>query len=543
MIRKSDVTLVVSPVEQKLLHELLPESRVMILSNIHEPVAGGKPFAEREGLVFIGGFQHPPNVDAVLWYAQEILPRVRERLPGVKSFIVGSKVPATIKALATDDLVVTGYVPDVTPFFTGCRVSIAPLRYGAGVKGKVNLAMSHGLPVVATSASVEGMHLSPGEDVLVADDPEAFADAIARLYRDEALWQKLAAGGVENIRRHFSRDVARGAVRKLIALAGSARPAAPNVARVRARRPVRRARQPGGAKDHVPHAVAQAEAARLELGQRPVLRARREAVGRVLEQRLGGERGEDLLRVVLPVGGDVQVAAGGEAQRELVHERGLQQPPLVVPLLRPRDRERTRGCRRATRGGIIARDDLDRVVPDHAQVGERVLRDALQQAAHARRVHLDADEVDVRHRGARSARSSRPSRSRSRAPAAPRGRRPGRSRSAAARTAGRSAAAASSSARCCAGDIRPWRSTKLRIGRRPRVARSTAPTAARVPAGIGQRGARRRPARAAARERVLDDERVRVLPRRPGVGPGLARLPRELLAHARRASPARRRAR
>jgi GT2 family glycosyltransferase/glycosyltransferase involved in cell wall biosynthesis/predicted nuclease with TOPRIM domain len=221
MIRKSDVTLVVSPVEQKLLHELMPEARVMILSNIHEPVAGGKPYAEREGLVFIGGFQHPPNVDAVLWYATEILPRVRERLPGVKTYIVGSKVPATIKALATDDLIVTGYVPDVTPYFNGCRVSIAPLRYGAGVKGKVNLAMSHGLPVVATSASVEGMHLRPGDDVLVADDPEGFADAIVRLYEDELLWRKLEAGGVENIRRHFSRDVARGAVTRLIARAGS----------------------------------------------------------------------------------------------------------------------------------------------------------------------------------------------------------------------------------------------------------------------------------------------------------------------------------
>ncbi len=219
MIRKSDVTLVVSTVEQKLLHELLPESRVMILSNIHEPVGGGKPFAEREGLVFIGGFQHPPNTDAVFWYAQEILPRVREQLPGVKTFIVGSKVPATVQALATDDLIVTGYVPDVTPYFNGCRVSIAPLRYGAGVKGKVNSAMSHGLPVVATTCSVEGMHLRPAEDVLVADDPAAFADAIVRLYRDEALWNKLAAGGVDNIRRHFSRDVARKAVKQLVALA------------------------------------------------------------------------------------------------------------------------------------------------------------------------------------------------------------------------------------------------------------------------------------------------------------------------------------
>ncbi len=68
------------------------------------------------------------------------------------------------------DFVVTGYVPDVTPYFTGCRVSIAPLRYGAGVKGKINLAMSYGLPVVATTPSVEGMSLAPERDVLVADD-------------------------------------------------------------------------------------------------------------------------------------------------------------------------------------------------------------------------------------------------------------------------------------------------------------------------------------------------------------------------------------
>jgi glycosyltransferase involved in cell wall biosynthesis len=189
-----------------------------VLSNIHELVPGGKPWAEREGLVFIGGFRHPPNTDAVLWYANEILPLVRELLPGVTTTIVGAEPPATIRALAAADLVVTGYVPDVAPWFTGCRVSIAPLRYGAGVKGKVNLAMSYGLPVVATTASVEGMALLPGDDVLVADDAAAFAAAIARVYRDQALWERLAAGGRANIRAHFSRDVARAAVLELLAL-------------------------------------------------------------------------------------------------------------------------------------------------------------------------------------------------------------------------------------------------------------------------------------------------------------------------------------
>jgi glycosyltransferase involved in cell wall biosynthesis len=224
LIRRVDVTIVVSPVERDVLRGLLPEAKVLLLSNIHEPIGGGKPLAEREGLVFIGGFEHPPNTDAVLWYAREVLPRVRKLLPGVPTYIVGSKVPATIRALAAPDFIVTGYVPDVAPFFTGCRLSIAPLRYGAGVKGKVNLAMSYGLPVVATSPAVEGMHLVPGEDVMVADDPEDFASTIERVYRDESLWRRLSAGGIENIRRHFSRGVARHALDELFALADARKP-------------------------------------------------------------------------------------------------------------------------------------------------------------------------------------------------------------------------------------------------------------------------------------------------------------------------------
>jgi len=219
LIRKVDVTLVVSPVEHALLADLTPDARVMVLTTIHEQLPEGQPFSERHGLVFIGGFQHPPNADAVLWYWQEILPRVRAALPGVKTYIVGSKVPASVRALATEDFVVTGYVVDVAPYFTGCRVSIAPLRYGAGVKGKVNFAMSYGLPVVATSAAIEGMFLKPDCDVLVADAAPEFAAAIVRLYQDEVLWHRLAAGGRENIRTYFSRDVARSTLTRLIALA------------------------------------------------------------------------------------------------------------------------------------------------------------------------------------------------------------------------------------------------------------------------------------------------------------------------------------
>ena len=85
----------------------------------------------------------------------------------------------------------------------GVGLSISPLRYGAGVKGKINQAMSHGLPVVATTPSIEGMYLTPEVDVVVGDDPVAFADAVARVYNDAALWSQLAAGGRENIRTHL----------------------------------------------------------------------------------------------------------------------------------------------------------------------------------------------------------------------------------------------------------------------------------------------------------------------------------------------------
>lgn len=218
LIRGADVTLVVSHAEKELLERIEPQSRVMILSTIYELQDGGKPFDERSGLVFIGGFRHPPNTDAIIWYATEVLPLVRERLPGVKTYVVGGDVPLSLKALAADDLVFTGYVPDVAPYLTGCRLSISPLRYGAGVKGKVNHAMSYGLPVVATSPSIEGMHLTEGSDVLVGDTPEAFADAVARAYNDRQLWHALADGGQANIRTHFSRAGALRALTRLLAL-------------------------------------------------------------------------------------------------------------------------------------------------------------------------------------------------------------------------------------------------------------------------------------------------------------------------------------
>ena len=216
IVRAADVTLVVSPVEQGLLRLECPGSRIEILSNVHEVVGSRRPFAERRDIQFTGGFGHPPNVDAVQWFVDEIWPDVARRLPEARFHVIGSRLPEELTRLAGERVVVHGHVESLDEFLDGCRLSVAPLRYGAGVKGKVNMAMAHGQPVIATPIAVEGMHVEPGEDVLVAEDAQAFADAVVAAYQDEALWQKLSTRGVANVARHFSFDAARDAVQAVL---------------------------------------------------------------------------------------------------------------------------------------------------------------------------------------------------------------------------------------------------------------------------------------------------------------------------------------
>ena len=127
-----------------------PGARVEVLSNIHQ-VAGCKSgFEERKDLFFVGGYQHPPNIDAAQWFVGSIWPLVRERLPGVNFHLIGSKAPERVRALDGNGVIFHGFVADLQPWLDACRLAVAPLRYGAGVKGKVNMSMAHGQPVVAT---------------------------------------------------------------------------------------------------------------------------------------------------------------------------------------------------------------------------------------------------------------------------------------------------------------------------------------------------------------------------------------------------------
>ena len=227
--RRADTVLVVSDFEAELLRAEAPEAKVRLVSNIHHVPGSARGFFGRKDLFFVGGFEHQPNVDAVRWLVEEILPLVRRELPGVHTYIIGSKPTAEVRALASDSVTIKGFVPDLTPFLGGCRLSLAPLRYGAGVKGKVNQSLAHGVPCVMTPIAAEGMGLRHGRDAMVGETAEEFAAAVVKIYRSPWLWRRLSGNGVRNTRRRFSLDIARRALAEVLTdlgLIGAERPAA-----------------------------------------------------------------------------------------------------------------------------------------------------------------------------------------------------------------------------------------------------------------------------------------------------------------------------
>jgi glycosyltransferase involved in cell wall biosynthesis len=174
------------------------------------------PFGPRRDILFVGSFRHPPNEDAVVFFLSEIMPLIRPALPGVRFLVVGSHVPPRIQKLASADVVILGFVPDLAPLLYECRVSVAPLRYGSGVKGKLTQSLAWGLPAVATPIAAEGLRLVDGDDLLIASGPVQFAQHVIRLYQEEALWTHLSHNGRNHIATHLSYETVRTSVATLL---------------------------------------------------------------------------------------------------------------------------------------------------------------------------------------------------------------------------------------------------------------------------------------------------------------------------------------
>ncbi len=222
VVRAADATIVVSPVEKTVLEQAAPGAKVHVISNVHEVTGSQRGFQQRKDIFFVGGYQHPPNIDAALWFVSEIWPLVRKELPDIEFHLIGSKAPEQIRALEGNGVRFHGFVKTLDPWLDGCRMAVAPLRYGAGIKGKVNMSMARGQPVVATPMAVEGMFARAGHDVLVAESAEDFAGEVVRLYRDEALWNRVSEAGLENVRQYFSVETATLGLRHLLNSLGEA---------------------------------------------------------------------------------------------------------------------------------------------------------------------------------------------------------------------------------------------------------------------------------------------------------------------------------
>ena len=224
LARKADAIVVVSDHEKTLLQEAVPDTEVFHLPLIRDiPGLGETEFDQREGIAFIGNYLHAPNLDAVVNFVNDVWPAFHAAVPGAELIIGGAQMPAEVERLGASNGVRTiGYVDDLAALFNRIRLTVAPLRYGAGAKGKVVSSLCHGVPVVASPVAAEGMSLTDGRDVLIAREPAEWVTHLERAYCDEAVWRELSAGGLDAMRKSHTLEAGVDELRKILRLNGDA---------------------------------------------------------------------------------------------------------------------------------------------------------------------------------------------------------------------------------------------------------------------------------------------------------------------------------
>jgi len=203
-VRATDCTITHSVTEAELLAEMAPGAAVVTWPLMSKCYGTTKDFSSRSDVLFLGGYRHPPNVDAVKYFVAAILPKLRSKEPHLRFIAAGANPTDAVASLACAHVEVTGQIADLQTVMDRARVFVCPLRVGAGVKGKIFTALAYGIPVVSTSVGIEGSGLLPDEHVLVADDATTFVKQTLRLYRDPILWQRLSTAGLAIVQRDYS---------------------------------------------------------------------------------------------------------------------------------------------------------------------------------------------------------------------------------------------------------------------------------------------------------------------------------------------------
>jgi GT2 family glycosyltransferase/Tfp pilus assembly protein PilF len=186
------------------LQRYLKNKAVIIMPGAHDAFHSNISFEDRNDFLFIGNFNHLPNGDAVDYFVKDIFPLILKELPETKFYIVGNNPTEKVKSYSSENIIVTGWVPDTKPYLEKCRVSVVPLRYGGGYKGKVCEALSHGLPMVASTIAGEGIGIVNEEHAFVADDAITFARYAVELYNNKQKWEEFSRNGQKLITSQFS---------------------------------------------------------------------------------------------------------------------------------------------------------------------------------------------------------------------------------------------------------------------------------------------------------------------------------------------------
>lgn len=207
--KKSDLVIAISSEDKKLVKTYYDDtSKFKILSNIHQFIDSKDKFIsfdKRKDLLFVGNFGHTPNIDAVHFLKEKIMPIVWNTLPDLKVNIIGSHVTEDIKNLNTNNFRIIGYVEDLQPYLKSSKLFVAPLRFGAGIKGKIGQSLEHSLPVVTTNIGAEGFDFGTILQYCIANEDYEIANKIIQFQTDEDLWNTVSQYS-EQILKPFSLD-------------------------------------------------------------------------------------------------------------------------------------------------------------------------------------------------------------------------------------------------------------------------------------------------------------------------------------------------
>lgn len=217
VMRQVDSVIVHSSVEADILQKRAGELNVHTVTWTVLPRPSVTPFKGRAGYAFVGSYGHRPNVDAATYLARDIAPLLRESNPNIVGFLVGSNPPRELASLEAENLKVLGFVPDLTTLLHRLRCTVAPLRYGAGLKGKILESFAHGLPCVMTELAAEGLNLPRQLAWLIALTPEQFTEKLLAVHEDESLNARLSAHALDYIRENCSAYVTQEKLAEAIA--------------------------------------------------------------------------------------------------------------------------------------------------------------------------------------------------------------------------------------------------------------------------------------------------------------------------------------